>query len=96
MNTPTPDTMTAIERELAEWKQLATMRCVELTAVTEQRDEARGQRDRLAEASKSLLRHIKQIRSGDSPLVHPLLVESMDNSAAKLDEALQSLTPNQP
>ena len=60
-----------------------------------ERDEARGQRDRLAEASKSLLRHIKQIRSGDSPLVHPLLIESMDNSAAKLDAALQSLTPNE-
>ena len=71
--------------------------CDLLNNLERERDEARGQRDRLAEASKSLLRHIKQIRSGDSPLVHPLLIESMDNSAAKLDEALQSLTkPTEP
>ena len=70
------------------WLDFAKMLEIELFKVTDQRD-------RLAVASKSLLRHIKQIRSGDSPLVHPLLIESMDKSAAKLDEALQSLTTNE-
>jgi hypothetical protein len=85
-----------LEISMQQTKQAVQDRADEHVVLIQQRDEAREQRDRLAEASKSLLRHIKQIRSGDSPLVHPLLIESMDNSAAKLDAALQSLTTNEP
>jgi predicted nuclease with TOPRIM domain len=55
--------------------------------------ELEQQRDRLAEASKSLLHYIKLVRSGDSPLIHAALVESVDLATSRLDEALQSLTP---